>query len=344
MNILIKAPASILEIILFIPVLKKIKAHYESVFVVVLAGQQARELLSLTDCYDEIYPYQSGAQVFKSILFIKKSLSKYSFDYFISFDNRVDLSLYSILKRIPIRISDATGISNFFIFNKRIDSNRDFGIKHEAYSNLDLTKELGFPFVAAELLRVEFKVKNAVPADDKLIFIHLDAGGNKPYWSSRNFARLLLKIYIHNPEYHFIVYGTQEDQSYRASFHDQLLKEKYTEVTKKITYLNSSKSTLKSLIPIIDSAEVVIGHNAGISHIKSALNGKAIILFNPIRQFSAMRLSPFKSNPSKVKIVLPQVVCGETFSCSGSTCPYYDCMSKLVVNEVFKNFELLEKE
>lgn len=354
MNILIKAPEKLQDVVLFIPSLKKIKAHYESVTLIILANQQAREILSYEECYDEIFPYQSGAALFKSFLFIKKSLKKYNFDYFISFDNRIDLSWYGVLKRIPIRICDSSALSDMILFNKRISTKRDFGVKHEVYYNLDLLKELGFPFVQDEKLTPEFKFdKDFLEQQTKLlqdhslyekefVFVELNEGSNWPYWSSRNFARLMLRILLKYKESHFVVYGDERMKSFRESFQDQLKKDKYSPLKGKLTYFDSNKTSLRNTLMLLKQSTMIIGHNSAMSHIKNIMGGKVISFFNPIRKYSALRLSPFKFNTSRVKVVLPQVICGETYKCSGVKCPYHNCMSKLVVDDVFKAYEDLE--
>lgn len=354
MNILVKAPENLQDVVLFIPSLKKIKAHYESVTLIILANQQAREILSYEECYDKVYPYQSGAALFKSILFIKKSLKKYNFDYFISFDNRVDLSWYGLLKRIPIRICDGSSFTEFILFNKRVGTNKDFGVKHEVYYNLDLLKELGLPFVKDEKLTPDFKfdqefldqqnqlLQEHSLTDKNYVFVELDEGANWPYWSSRNFARLMLRILLKFPDTHFVVYGDEKKKTFRESFQDQLKKDKYAPLKGKLTYFDSNKTSLKNTLMLLKQSNMVIGHNSAMSHIKNIMGGKVISFFNPIRKYSALRLSPFKFNSSRVKVVLPQVICGETYKCSGAKCPYHNCMSKLVVDDVFKAYEDLE--
>ena len=50
---------------------------------------------------------------------------------------------------------------------------------------------------------------------------------------------------------------------------------------------------------------------------------------------------PFFRDSKKVRVVVPDVVCGEKFQCAGSSCLYYECMGKIEVDEVFESIQQL---
>ena len=52
-----------------------------------------------------------------------------------------------------------------------------------------------------------------------------------------------------------------------------------------------------------------------------------------------MRWGPFYRNKN-VHVIYPDVVCGEQFVCAGSNCSYYECMSKIEVDDVFRVCQL----
>jgi hypothetical protein len=67
-------------------------------------------------------------------------------------------------------------------------------------------------------------------------------------------------------------------------------------------------------------------------------------LYSPIKVQSSLRWGPFKRTSDKVKVIVPDVVCGETIHCAGAVCPYHECMAKVEVEDVFMAVkELLDK-
>jgi hypothetical protein len=58
-----------------------------------------------------------------------------------------------------------------------------------------------------------------------------------------------------------------------------------------------------------------------------------------------MRWGPFNQDPKRVRVVVPDVVCGQSYNCAGESCPYYKCMGKIEVDDVVDiAIELLKPE
>lgn len=353
MNILISAPDDLRDTLLMLPSLVKIKTHYESVRVVLIANPQVTQLLNYFKYDDEIITMPMGNSITR-LYDLNKNLKNHKFDVYISYRSKSDDIFLSFIKKIPVRICDRYSIKDFLFFNKSKSLNRSFAVKHEVFYNLDLLKDLELPFVDEsklipqitrpsdyqQLLEKYLSDKNLM--GKKFIFIHLDSGDLEPHWSSRNFARIILTIFNDYPDYHFVIFGNESSKKFRESFFDQITKSKYDEVKKRMIYIDQAQTSTYQLIYLADACEAFIGHNSAIAHLKSLLGGKALVLFNPIRKYSTIRLSPFKFNPTNVKLIIPKVVCGETFKCSGAKCPYHNCMSKVMVSDVYAAFRTLE--
>ena len=82
------------------------------------------------------------------------------------------------------------------------------------------------------------------------------------------------------------------------------------------------------------NASLFVGPSTGTTHIANALDIPQIAIYSPIKVQSALRWGPYKQG-DKVKVLVPDVVCGETKHCAGASCPYYECMSKIEVEEAF---------
>ena len=97
---------------------------------------------------------------------------------------------------------------------------------------------------------------------------------------------------------------------------------------------------LLDYIKMLSNADVFIGGSTGPTHIAGALGIHFLAIFSPIRTQSSYRWQPINSGQPH-KVLTPDVVCGEDQYCAGRTCPYYECMGKIEVKEVFDQFSLL---
>lgn len=350
MNVLLKAPDNPRDVLLFLPVLKRLKLHYEAVHVTVLANMKAREILSLVDDYNEVIPYQAGVGKFlKTFFYLKKHLPKIHYDYFISFDTRWDLALFAFFKRVHTRIVDGSSLFNFFAFSHRESQDRDYAIKHEVSYNLDLLEELNLPEYDKQKLIIELKLEEADLKEakeelaekfqnihyDQLVFVHANPGKDYPHWSSRNLARMIKRLQLKHPgDWCFVFYLDDTSEKYLKSFYDEFSKDEYRVYQDRVVYIKESDINFRQASSILKSCDLFVGHNTEWLHLASMFRLSSVGLFNPIRKTSAMRLKPFNSDQSRVKIALPDVVCGELETCSKRACPYFDCMSKLVVKQV----------
>jgi hypothetical protein len=70
-----------------------------------------------------------------------------------------------------------------------------------------------------------------------------------------------------------------------------------------------------------------------------------VALYSPIKVQSAKRWGPIGQGKERIKIIVPDVICGENSTCAGEVCPYFECMAKIEVEDVFKEMMvLLESE
>ena len=87
---------------------------------------------------------------------------------------------------------------------------------------------------------------------------------------------------------------------------------------------------------VLSHASLFVGPSTGTTHIASVLGVPVVGLYSPIKVQSALRWAPVTKNPDKIKILVPDVICGEVKKCAERECPYYECMGKIEVEDVVK--------
>ena len=92
---------------------------------------------------------------------------------------------------------------------------------------------------------------------------------------------------------------------------------------------------------VLSNAALFVGPSTGTTHLANILGVKVVTIYSPIKVQTSLRWGPFFRSPEKVRVVVPDVVCGEKFQCAGSSCLYYECMGKIEVDEVFESIQEL---
>jgi ADP-heptose:LPS heptosyltransferase len=83
-------------------------------------------------------------------------------------------------------------------------------------------------------------------------------------------------------------------------------------------------------------AQLCIAPSTGPLHIANALGVKTLGIYSPLKVQSTKRWRPFFGIAQASKTISPAVECPENVHCAGEKCPFYECMSKISVEETFK--------
>ena len=157
--------------------------------------------------------------------------------------------------------------------------------------------------------------------------------GHTLNWSSRNYGRLIDKMERTYPDkYNWIISHTPTDSSFLVGIREHIKTCKHLDG--KVYYFDGSIKGLGHYMRILSLAAAFVGPSTGTLHIANTLNIKSVGIYSPIKVQSTLRWGPFDRDLSKTRLVIPDVVCGEQFKCSGASCPYYECMSKIEVQDI----------
>lgn len=87
---------------------------------------------------------------------------------------------------------------------------------------------------------------------------------------------------------------------------------------------------------VLTKAILFIGPSTGTTHIAAVLGVPVVGIYSPIKIQSSLRWGPLSKNKEKIKLLVPDVICGEIKKCALRDCPYYECMGKIEVEDVVK--------
>jgi ADP-heptose:LPS heptosyltransferase len=113
-----------------------------------------------------------------------------------------------------------------------------------------------------------------------------------------------------------------------------LSRKENTSLSKRLYYFNGQKNGLRNYIGIRQNAALFVGPSTGPTHIAAVLGVPTVTLFSPIKVQSSLRWGPLSKNQDKIKVLVPDVICGEVNNCALKACPYYECMGKIEVEDV----------
>jgi len=101
-------------------------------------------------------------------------------------------------------------------------------------------------------------------------------------------------------------------------------------------YANTGGDPVTFLGALYAQSALVVAPSTGPLHLAVALGRPVVTFYPPIRVQSALRWGPYLKDEKRASILVPDVYCGEDFTCRGSVCHYYPCMKSLSVNEALE--------
>ena len=244
----------------------------------------------------------------------------------------------------------------YLFLNKGVRQKRSMVTMHEMEYNLNLLTPMGIDYnyknkthyspeiyLTQDELELSFNLfkKNltheGLESDRKMIFIHPGMTGHTLNWSSRNYARLILKLDQKFPDkFLYVISHTPSDNLFLQGLKEVLARKENEFIKKRIYYFNGQKEGLRHYMAILTKAILFIGPSTGTTHIAAVLGVPVVGIYSPIKIQSSLRWGPLSKNKEKIKLLVPDVICGEIKKCALRDCPYYECMGKIEVEDVVK--------
>jgi len=357
MRIVINRSDAIGDTLLTLPMGKLLKMQFPNAHLIFIISPKCKDLFLCHPFVDEVWISDEKQTLARRCYELIKKFRCHRPDVYLHVGGGHLPSAVAWLLRVPHRGGLISKIPSFIFLNQGLRQPRSMVVMHEMEYNLNLLQSIGIKYNAKQwqeltkgliclsheerensrqLLKVELEQQN-MPSEKEYIVIHPGMTGHTLNWSSRNYGRLIVKIEDSFPgRFNFIVSCTQSDGPYLEGLKDHLSREEFGHIKSNVFFLDGGKLGLRHTINVIAGAKLFVGPSTGPTHLASILNIPLVAIYSPIKVQSAKRWGPLEREHEKLRIAVPDVVCGETFKCAGMTCPYFECMAKIEVDDVYQ--------
>ncbi len=355
MKILINRSDAIGDTILTIPMAKLLKERFPDAHITFLISPKSQDIFLGNPFIDDFIIYHRHLPYYLKLKQVFSIFRKVNPTHYFYVGGGYLPNMIAFLLMVPFRGGLKSKWHTYLFLNKGVRQKRSMVSMHEMEFNLSLLSPLGVEFHYSEKLNYrpelylsksesteaseEFAqtLKEAgMDSNRKYIVIHPGMTGHTLNWSSRNYARFIIKMMNRFPDkFNYIISYTPSDEKYLIGVKEILAASNLLN-SKEILFFNGLTVGLRKYMGILSKASLFLGPSTGTTHLASVLGVPVIGIYSPIKAQSSMRWGPVHKNNDQLKILVPDVICGEVLSCAKKECPYYECMGKIEVEDVLK--------
>lgn len=352
MKYLINRSDAIGDNILTMPMAEAIKELDPNAEIAVITSFICRDLYKDHPFIDKVYVFDKKDSYPRKIKSCLAIFNEFKPDYFYYVGGSQTPNFVAWLKGVPHRGGILSRWTTFLVLNKGTRQKRSQVAQHEIFYNVDLLRHLDgfekvddkdyipkFNLINGDNNLIEFKeILKAEGLDPSrpLVFVHPGMTGHTLNWPSRNYGRLVKRLSLLYPnKYNYIISHTPSDEPFLIGIKDELSQD--SELKNSVYLFNGAKKGLENYLTILKTAKLFIGPSTGTLHMAAALKVPVLGIYSPIKAQSSLRWGPIGENITET--VSPNVVCGETVRCAKEECPYYECMSKIEVDNILEKIK-----
>lgn len=361
MRVLVNRTDAIGDNLLSLPMMIKLKKKFPEAHLAVLIHPRVRDIYTNHPFIDQVFEYDRTAAWPRRFSRLVKIFRSYRPDHYFFLGGCRLPNWVAFLTGVGFRGGLKSKWSSFLLLNKGVRQQRSIVAMHESEYNLELLRPLGLEYHHQELsdhapfVALTDQEKREALADfhsyleqqgkkttAELVFIHPGMTGHTLNWPSRNYGRLITRLERNFPNrFLFLISHTPSDAPHLAGLRDHLKHTDELVPEDRLVFFNGAERGLRFTMNLLSQASLFIGPSTGVTHLASILGVRTLALYSPIKVQSSLRWGPFYQKTKATQVVVPDVVCGETFKCLGQSCPYYECMSKIEVEDVIKRISSL---
>ncbi|MFK8137733.1 MAG: glycosyltransferase family 9 protein [Bdellovibrionales bacterium] len=257
---------------------------------------------------------------------LAKNLTKKSYDAAVFFQGPKWVAFVLWLAGIPIRSGQKSRVESFLFLNKALRQNRSKAMTNELDYNWELVEyALSLTKTNPQSLSVASRLPGiSVPLPKEYIVVHPGMGGSALNWGEHNYIQFLEKMVTE--KYDIIITGTPSDEEFIRP-----IRNKFSD-SDKVQFLDG-KLSLHELVYVLERARAVVAPSTGVVHLAASTGTKTIGIYPPIQVQNKTR---WGAKGEQVQCFSPNVECPEQFKCRGASCPHYDCMNKILPDNLVK--------
>lgn len=280
------------DVVLSTPIPREIKKKFPDSFIAVLVREKTKDIYLHNPFVDEIIIYNEDHSS-SGFIYNIKALKKFKFTHAFMLLPNERLNWILFFSLIPIRIGVGHKLYQFITLSKYVDRKKYSEEKHEADYCLDMVRKIGvYPKSNHPEIYLSEKEKNEVELIKQkfsgltLIGINSTSGNSAPNLRASEYRTLIEKLLI-IPNLKIIV----TDFTIPSELKD----------FQGIDY-SAEGASIRDLIKIIASLNVLLSNSTGPMHIASGLKIPTISLFCPLPACSPKLWGPLGN---RSKVILP---------------------------------------
>ncbi len=333
MNVVIRVPNWLGDIIMSIPAIKSLKKSNPEIKISVICKKGLDEIFTLLEEVEEIIPYEKN-----KLLKNAKLLNKKGFDTYISFPNSLESAILGLLSGIPERIGYSKDL-RCQLLTKCFKREKDILNQHHIFYYLNLLKKaelikdyiLDLSFTKKEILtNLKNLTQRKFSIEKKRFILGIHPGaayGKTKMWPPEKYRELIKKI-LENFDATIYLVGSKSEENTSLEIAKNL----------KNVHILTGKTTILELVGVILNCNIFISNDSGPMHLAAALSIPQIAIFGST---DPVITSPYNKSTN---IILKGIT--HCSPCFLKECPTKDfkCFEKIKVNDVFHSFaSLFEK-
>jgi heptosyltransferase-3 len=360
LKVVINRTDAIGDTLLTLPVAFEIKRRYPQAHITFLVSQRVAPLLENLPYVDHVWIWAANYSGLTNISRLWRLFREQKPDVFIHIGGKLYPAFVAWLLRVSIRCGLKSRWQTFLFLNQGERQSRSMAMMHESQYNINLLAPLNISYEDSMLQDWHGKLLNCSaqelttfkisldaiytklnwPRNIPYVVIHPGMSGHTLNWPLINYARLIKRLLRYYPGQLGIFLSHSPADKNTISALKNYLSDLTPELAKNLFYFNGADEGLRHFLMILKNAALFIGPSTGPAHMANMVASRGIYIYSPIKTQSAKRWGPLHRTP-ETKVMVPDVICGEINKCTGSLCPYYECLPKIEVEEVFKHSENL---
>jgi heptosyltransferase III len=357
-RILVARPDRIGDVILSTPVIAALRNQYPDAHITFLVRDFVAPLVREIPGVDAVFVYDpdgrhSGITGFFRLMEELKA-QRFQISIVLHSTLKIAASLFGV--GVANRIGPLSKLHSYLFYNRGSRQRRSLVEMHEADYNLQLLRKLGIRISGHELTStvaiVDEKRKIARdwlaekgwefdnPNRKRLIAIHPGMGGSALNWPENYYVDLIRSLKKEGNE--ILLSGGPAE----GFLLERIVLELEKTGEKVIVFggrleEGGAPTTVDVLGALFAETALVVAPSTGPLHIAVALGLPVVTFYPPIRVQSAIRWGPYVQDPEDAGILVPEVYCGEDFSCRGPKCNYYPCMKMITPRDALQEVSRL---
>ena len=362
--ILIARPDRLGDVVLSTPVFEALRRQYPNARLTLLVREAIAPVVRGLPGVDEtlVFDPEGRHSGLRGLFRLAAELRKKRFRIAVVLQSHWKVGLAVLLAGIRSRVGPLSKPHSWICYNRGVRQRRSLVEMHEADYNLELLKRLGIrvptrslktrvsvssdarAFIQGWLIQngVNWDPRTGAPAriegsGRSFIAVHPGMAGSALNWPEENYLALVRALIREG--FGVILTGGPTEGALLDRLTLALEGDAASAPSSSgrwLRYGGPGTGAVDRLAALYEACAVVVAPSTGPLHLAVALGKPVVSFYPPIRVQSVVRWGPYVEESERRGVMVPEVYCGEDFTCRGNVCNHYPCMKSLSVAEAME--------